>query len=82
MKTRRFRWEKVLLAVVAVYIATFLLITIITTGYGVVLGMQAQGAPDGERIAAVLVGLLTVAAGGFGGLLSPGTHAGQTASAA
>ena len=50
MKARRFRWERVLLATVAVYVAIVLLITIATTAYGVLLGMQAQGAPDQEKI--------------------------------
>jgi hypothetical protein len=52
MQNRRFRWGRILLAVVAVYAALILLITIITTGYGVFLGAKAQGAPDQEKIAA------------------------------
>lgn len=44
------KWVRVALTAIVVFIASFLAITIIVTGYASILAFQARGAPDQELI--------------------------------
>lgn len=44
------KWVRVILTAIVVYIASFLAITLIVTGYASVIAFQARGAPDQELI--------------------------------
>lgn len=44
------KWVRVALTAIVVFIASFLAITIIVTGYASILAFQARGAPDRELI--------------------------------